>query len=114
LAQIFYNASRGNTKPSKEEAIREKILLEIENQVLIKAVNSETLPSDIKISMDRTLLRLHSMRTLDEIIGFFNNAMRSERGMVIQDSLHRNGLLAFEDIKDEVNRMYTGALEAED
>jgi hypothetical protein len=42
------------------------------------------------------------MRTLDEIIGFFNNAMRSERGMVVEKALHENKLLAFDDIQDEV------------
>jgi hypothetical protein len=51
------------------------------------------------------------MRTIDEIMGFFNNAMRSERGVVVQDALHNNGLLSFGDIKDEINLVYTGALE---
>lgn len=99
------------TKPSKEKVIKEKILFEIENKVLLKAVSSETLPPDIKLSVDRTTLRLHSMRTLDEIMGFFNNAMRSERGIVVEDTLHKNGLLAFEDIKDEINRIYTNPQE---
>jgi hypothetical protein len=39
-------------------------------------------------------------------MGFFNNAMISDRGVVVQNILHKNGLLAFEDIKDEINRMY--------
>jgi hypothetical protein len=73
---------------------------------LLKAVNCETLPPDIKLSVDRTTLRLHSMRTIDEIMGFFNNAVRSERGMAVQDILYENGLLGFEDIKDEINRIY--------
>jgi hypothetical protein len=34
----------------------------------------------IELSVDRTTLRLHSMRTIEEIIGFFNNAIHSERG----------------------------------
>ena len=46
------------------------------------------------------------MRTLDEITGFFINAMRSERGIVIENALHKEGLLAFEDIKDKINRIY--------
>jgi hypothetical protein len=49
------------------------------------------------------------MRTIDEIMGFFNNAMRSERGMIVQDVLHKNDLLSFEDIKDEINHIYTEA-----
>jgi hypothetical protein len=67
----------------------------------------ETLPPDVKLSVDRTTLRLHSMRTIDEIMGFFNNAMHSARGIVVQDILHKNNLLSFEDIKDEINRIYT-------
>ena len=61
---------------------------------------------DIKLSLDRTILRFHSLRTLEEIMGFFNNAMRSERGIVITNSLHEYGLPAFEDIKDEINTLY--------
>jgi hypothetical protein len=29
--------------------------------------------------------------------------------MLVQDVLHKNGLPGFEDIKDEINRIYTGA-----
>jgi predicted RNA-binding protein with PIN domain len=53
------------------------------------------------------------MRTI-EIMGFFNNAIRSERGMVVQDALHNNGLLSFEDIKDEINLIYTESLKTGD
>jgi hypothetical protein len=95
-------------QPPREEILRDRIVSEIENKVLLRAVNCESLPPDIKLSVDRTILRLHSMRTIDEIMGFFNNAMRSERGMIVQEALHNNGLLSFGDIKDEINRMYTG------
>ena len=39
--------------------------------------------------------------------------MLSGRGMAVQDILHSNGLLGFEDIKDEINRIYTESLETE-
>jgi hypothetical protein len=94
------------------ETLKTNIISIIEDKVLLSAINCETLPPDVKLSVDRTTLRLHSMRTIDEIIGFFNNAMRSERGMVVQDVLHNNGLLSFEDIKDEVNHIYTEPVEA--
>jgi len=94
-------------KAPKDETLRAAILSVIENKVLIKAVNCATLPPDIKLSVDRTALRLHSMRTLDEITGFFNNAMTSERGIAVQNALHKEGLLAFEDIKDEINRIFS-------
>ena len=101
-------------KKSGEESLRTAVLSVIENKVLLKAVNNNALPADIRLSVDRTTLRLHSMRTLEEIMGFFNNAIRSERGIVVEDALHKEGLLAFEDIKDEINRIYdTGALRDE-
>jgi hypothetical protein len=90
----------------KEDTLKEKILAVIEEKVLLKAVNAEGLPDDIKLSVDRTTLRLHSMRTLDEIMGFFNSAMRSERGMVVERALHSQGLSSFEDIGDEINGLY--------
>jgi hypothetical protein len=86
-----------------------RIISIIENKVLLNAISCETLPSDIKLSVDRTTLRLHSMRTIDEIMGFFNNAIRSERGIFVQDVLHKNGLSCFEDIKEEINRLYNEA-----
>jgi hypothetical protein len=94
------------TKTSEDEVLREEVISLIENRVLIQAINCETLKPDIKLSIDRTTLRLHSMRTTEEIIGFFNNAILSERGVIVQDALHKEKLLAFEDIKDEVNKIY--------
>jgi hypothetical protein len=94
------------SKTIKEEKIRSDILTIIDDKVLLKAINSEALPSDIKLSIDRTTLRLQSMRTMDEIVGFFNGALRSERGQIVQEALRNNGLLGFEDIKDEINAVY--------
>ena len=84
-----------------------EILSIIENKVLLKAVNCEVLPPDIKLSVDRTTLRLQSMRTIEEIVGFFRNAMNSDRGIAVEAALHKEGLLAFEDIKDEIYMVYT-------
>jgi len=91
---------------SDEETLKAVILSVIENKVLLKAVNNDSLPADIRLSVDRTTLRLHSMRTVEEIIGFFNNAMLSERGMAVHAALNKEGLLGFEDIKEEVNKIY--------
>jgi hypothetical protein len=90
----------------KTEALKEKIVSVIEEKVLLKAVSFEGLEPDIKLSLDRTILRFHSLRTLEEILGFFNNAMRSERGITITETLHGFGLPAFEDIKSEINALY--------
>ena len=94
------------TKKNRDDSLRTAILSVIENKVLLKAVNCEALPAGIRLSVDRTTLRLQSMRTIEEIIGFFNSAMLSERGIAVQDALHKEGLLTFEDIKDEINSMY--------
>jgi len=93
-------------KKSGDESIKAAILSVIEKKVLLKAVNNNALPADIRLSVDRTPLRLNSMRTIEEIIGFFNNAMLSERGIIVQNALHKEGLLAFEDIKSEINGIY--------
>jgi hypothetical protein len=94
------------TKTSEDELLRAEIISLIENKVLIRAISCETLIPEIKLSVDRTTLRLHSMRTTEEIIGFFNNAILSERGEIVQDALHKEKLFAFEDIKEEVNKIY--------
>ena len=93
-------------KPNKEKPVIEAILSVIENEVLLKAVNCDTLPPDIKKSVDRTTMRLRSMRTLDEIIGFFNAAAGSERGRVVEETLRKNGLLGFADIQKEIKEIY--------
>jgi hypothetical protein len=91
---------------AKEINIKEKIIAVIEEKVLLPAVNCENLEQEIKTSIDRTTLRLHSMRAIEEIASFFNNAMHSERGIIVQRRLHEQGLLGFEDIKDEINGIY--------
>jgi hypothetical protein len=97
-------------KPLKEDTLRADILSIIESKVLLKAINCDALPPDIKLSVDRTTLRLHSMRTVEEIIGFFNNAIRGERGMAVHAALHKEGLLGFEDIKEEINNIYNESI----
>jgi hypothetical protein len=90
----------------KEDKLKEKILSVIEEKVLLKAINFDRLEPNIKLSVDRTILRLHSMRTIEEIMGFFCNAIHSERGLVVEKSLHEHGLFAFGDIKDEITALY--------
>lgn len=95
-----------NRKVIKDDVIREKIIAVIENEVLLKAKSCDNLPPDIRLSVDRTTMRIHSMRTSEEIVGFFNNAIHSERGITVQEALLNEGLRTFKDIKDEVNRIY--------
>jgi len=99
---VVLDAKQGN----RLTLFNEDVLSVIDNKVLLKAINSESLPPDIKLSVDRTNLRHQSMRTVEEIIGFLNNAMRGERGITVQNALYKEGLLAFYNIKDEVNMIY--------
>jgi hypothetical protein len=46
------------------------------------------------------------MCTIEEIMEFFNNAMHSARGLVVEKPLHEHGLFALEDIKDEITALY--------
>jgi len=105
---IKYRNQLPKTRPAaaKEDELKAAILSLIEDKVLLKAIDCETLKPDIKLSMDRTMMRFRSLRTLDEILGFFTNAQQSERGLVVQQELHKNKLLAFEDIREEVKRIY--------
>ncbi|MDR1458749.1 MAG: hypothetical protein LBI60_00820, partial [Bacteroidales bacterium] len=91
----------------KEDKLKERIISVIEEKVLLKAVNFDGLEPNIKLSVDRTTLRLHSMRTVEEIVGFFNNAIHSERGLIVEKTLQKHGLSSFEDIRDEVNELYS-------
>ena len=91
---------------NSDEILKEKIIDVIEKKVLLEAKSSDKLPPDIKLSIDRTTMRIHSMRTVEEIVGFFNNAIHSERGIIVQNALHKENLLAFEDVKEEINKIY--------
>ena len=107
----YQRALPGKQKKTHEDETHRGEILSILNKVLLKAANSETLPVDIKLSVDRTILRFYSMRTVEEITGFFNGAIISERGQIIEEALHKNGLLGFGDIKDEINKIYEGKIE---
>jgi hypothetical protein len=38
----------------------------------------------------------------------YKGALRSDRSRIIQEALHNNGLLGFEDIKEELSKMMSG------
>ncbi|MDR1970851.1 MAG: hypothetical protein LBQ46_02915 [Treponema sp.] len=80
---------------------REELINLIEKEVLFEAMICEALRPDVKASVVRTIIRLKSMRTVEEIIGFFNGALDSPRGREVSDELHAHGLKAFVDIKDQ-------------
>jgi hypothetical protein len=89
---------------------REEFINYIEKEVIFEAIICESLKSDVKASIVRTLIRLKSMRTVEEIIGFFNGALDSPRGREVSEELHAHNLKAFIDIKNDVNLKYNSAM----
>jgi hypothetical protein len=85
---------------------REDLIGYIEKETLFDAMICEGLRPDIKASVIRTIMRLKSMRTIEEIIGFFNGALESARGREVSEELHAHNLKAFIDIKDRINAEY--------
>ena len=101
---------RKKTRPvNNDEELRKRLVGTIENRVLLKAKSCDTLATDIRLSIDRTVMRINSMRTAEEIVGFFNGAIQSERGRIVQTALRDNGLPGFQDIKEEINGIYAEA-----
>jgi hypothetical protein len=87
---------------------REELINFIEKKVLSKAVEQgDILAPSIRESLIRTIIRIKNMKTTDEIIGFFNGALKSPRGQQIRDELHSHGLKSFEDIHDEIIEKYS-------
>ena len=91
---------------NNDEELRKRLIGTIEDRVLLKAKSCDTLASDIRLSIDRTVMRINSMKTSEEIVGFFNGAIQSERGQIVQLALHDSGLLGFQDIREEIHSIY--------
>jgi hypothetical protein len=70
------------------------------------ALNSNNLSEDIKESLIRTLIRFEIADTLEDINAFFNEALVSSRGEEIFNYLNDKKLLAFENIREEYNKIY--------
>ncbi|AEF82739.1 Swt1 family HEPN domain-containing protein [Leadbettera azotonutricia] len=87
---------------------REELINFIEKKVLSKAIEQgEVLDPSIKESLIRTIIRIKNMKTTDEILSFFNGALKSARGQRVRDELHSHGLKSFEDIAEEITRKYS-------
>jgi hypothetical protein len=88
---------------------REELISYIEKETLFDAMICESLRPDVKASIVRTIIRIKSMRTVEEIIGFFNGALDSPRGQEVSDELHAHNLKAFVDIKEAINVQIAGS-----
>lgn len=91
---------------SEKNINREELIKLIQSEVLSKAIDRDDLPPDIKASVRRTLMRIKYMKTTEEILGFFNGALKSSRGHEVSHVLHTHGLKAFVDLADEINEKY--------
>jgi hypothetical protein len=85
---------------------KEEIINFIEKEVLFDAMICESLRPDVKASIIRTIIRLKSLRTIEDIIGFFNGSLSSPRGREVSEELRAHHLKTFEDIKDQINESY--------
>jgi hypothetical protein len=85
---------------------KEELINFIEKEVLFDAMICEGLRPDVKASIIRTIIRLKSLRTIEDIIGFINGSLDSPRGREVSAELHAHQLKAFEDIKDEIDKNY--------
>jgi hypothetical protein len=98
---------RNEIAAKKEKTVvsirREDLINYIEKETLFDAIICENLMPDVKASIVRTVIRLKSMRTVEEIIGFFYGALNSSRGREVSKELHAHNLKAFEDIKNQIS-----------
>ncbi|MGL4987205.1 MAG: hypothetical protein ACRC5H_08745 [Treponemataceae bacterium] len=107
LAKLF-NCSIPNLLAELHESEKKKILIIIEEKVIVPALKCEALQQEIKNSVEDTKKRLQNQNTALGIIAFFSDALASNRGKIICDALHENKLLAFEDIKNDIFKIYYG------
>lgn len=85
---------------------KNKLLDIIKEKVLIPAMKCETLPQEIKKSVQNTLDRLEIQDSAEGIIAFFSDALNSIQGKEIGRTLEDYKLLSFEAIKNEILQEY--------
>lgn len=85
---------------------KEKLLNLILSKVVEPALASPNISDGIKKSVQDTKKRLELQNSAQGIEYFFEDSLNSLRGQEIKDEFHKNNLLAFEDIKDEVKSLY--------
>ena len=99
-----YSKFQSNKIEEKEKHERVQF---IEDKVLRDAINNDELDDDIKDSLLTTLFRLKIKKTAKEIDSFFIGAQEtSSRGKEMRDALHAKNLLAFEDIREDYEKMF--------
>ena len=87
---------------------KEEILDYIYEKVLSKALSCKELDQDIKDSVQNTYERLKRKESVKEIMDFFEDALLANRGRTIHDTFQKLGLQGFEEIADDVRKLYKG------
>ena len=87
---------------------KQKLLLFIEKKVINPALESNVLDIETRESVIETKERLEIQETAEGIISFFEDALRASGGIKIKEILHSKHLTAFEDIADDIFKMYYG------
>jgi len=85
---------------------KEQLLNFIIDKVIDPALTSSKLSSEFKEHIKNTKDRLEKQNTADGIMAFFNDALIALNGKEIAKTLEANGLLSFEKIRDEVEKIY--------
>jgi len=86
-----------------ENNYNRKLLIGIlKDDVLIPALNKTDLPQEIKSSIQNTIDRIESKRSIMAVIEFYYDALMSNRGKYIHEKLKEKKLLAFEDIEPKI------------
>lgn len=70
------------------------------------ALENPNLSEKMKESIKNTQERLEQQNSAQGIILFFEDSLNSIRGQEIKNEFHKNNLLAFGDIKNEVEDLY--------
>lgn len=91
------------------EPEKQKIFKIIDDAVITPALHCTELPPEIRRSVDNTRKRLEMQNTAAGIIAFFTDALHSNTGKSICDTLHAHKLKAFEDIESTVRNAYFGS-----
>lgn len=93
----------------QHEPEKQRILKIIDDAVIAPALRCTELPAKIKQSVENTRKRLEMQSTAAGIIAFFNDALHSNTGKSICDTLRAHKLNAFEDIESTVRDAYFGS-----
>lgn len=89
---------------------KQKLIDFISERVFDRALENQNLPDDVHNSVIRTRKMLQNQKSAKDVMLFVEEMPNESRGRKICDTFHSMGLLAIEDILDELKKMYYGIL----